>query len=297
MYGFQDLASQQQQRFWVFTPTGTIATSVFQTWRKPPGISFVHIIAVGGGAGGASGLGTNSGGTLAGGGGGGSGSVTNVFLPAYLVPDILYIAPGRGGPGGVPTTSTTVRNVGTAGQGTFIGYHPVTSAGYTLCFANGGNPGNSAGTGGTTSATNTLSLPAAQIGLRSYYTAQAGGTGTINLNTSNIAAVHRITGGVGGWGAPGFNTGPTLIMAGDSSLQTYNAYLSNTDTSPGPGGIVDLVNFVFGSGLPARAQTTVSAQASGNSYYGCGGAGGASGNPNSGAGGRGGDGFVIITCG
>lgn len=296
MYGFQHLASQQQQRFWLYTSKGV--TNGFQTWSKPPGISFVHIITVAGGGGGASGLGTNTGGNLAGGGGGGSSSTTNVFLPAYLVPDILHINVGPGGAGGAPTTSTTTRNAGIGGNGTYVGYYPNQGAGYTICFANAGNAANTAGTAGTGgAATTTTALPNSQIGLRTYVAGQNGGTGTVNLNTSNIGAVHRITGGVGGWGAPGFNTGPTLIMAGDSSLQTYNAYVSNTDTTLGQGGIVDLVNFIFGSGLPARPLSAASAQASGNSYYGCGGPGGASGNPNSGAGGRGGDGFVIITCG
>jgi hypothetical protein len=295
MQGFQDLASQQQQRFWVYTSKGV--NNVCQTWSKPPGISFVHIIAVGGGGAGASGLGTNTGGNLSGGGGGGSGAVTNVFLPAYLVPDILHIAVGIGSAGGLPTTSTTTRNSGAGGTITYVGYYPNIGAGYTLCLANGGGAASTAGGGGAAgTAASTTSMPNAQIGLRNYYAGQAGGTGTNSVNTSNIAAIHRITGGVGGWGG-GSNLGPTLVLVGDSSLQTYNAYFSNTDTSPGPGGIVDLLNFVFGSGLPARPSSVASAQASGNSYYGCGGPGGACGNPNSGAGGRGGDGFVIITCG
>jgi hypothetical protein len=293
MQGFLDLASQQQQRFWVYTSKGV--SNSFQTWSKPPGISFVHIITIGAGAGGSSGLGTNtSAGSLAGGGGGGSGGMTSTFLPAHLVPDILHISIGLGGAGGVPTTSTTVRNTGAAGGGTSVGYYPNQGAGYTLCAANGGNAGNTGGLGGAGgTALGTSNLPISQIGLRNYLVGQSGTQGTISSGATSLTAVYRITGGMGAWG--GTTIGPTFSPGSEYSLLTY---LPPADpTLPGAGGMGDLLKFVFTTGMPPRSTTGSSSPEAGNSAFGCGGPGGASGNPNSGAGGRGGDGLVIITCG
>jgi hypothetical protein len=286
MYGFQDLASQQQQRFWVYT--GNKVSNGYQTWLKPPGINFVHIFCIGGGGGGSSGLG--SGGAV-GGSGGGSGGMTNVFLPSFLVPDTLFINVGLGGAGGASTTSSTTRNNGTAGTITYVSYHPTQGAGYSLCFANNGNGGSATGGsgGGAASSTN---MPISQVGLRTYQAGQNGIGGTGGSGTSNLTAIYRITGGIGAWGAGG--AGPTLGPPGDYGPITY---APSDATQPGGGGINDLIKFIFTTGLPARSSTVASAQNSGNSGYGCGGPGGAGGNPNSGAGGRGGDGLVIITCG
>ncbi len=293
MYGFQNLPSQQQQRFWVYTSKGV--SNAFQTWSKPSGISFVHIITIGAGAGGSSGLGTNTtAGSLGGGGGGGSGGMTDVFLPAYLVPDVLYINVGLGGAGGTPTTSTSVRNTGIAGGGTYVGYYPIQGNSYNICFANGGNPGNTAGTGGGSgNAATTAQLPISQIGLRNYIVGQNGTLGTIAAGGSSLTAIYRITGGMGAWG--GGTIGPTFSPGSEYSLLSY---LPQSDTTlPGAGGMSDLLKFIFTTGMPPRSTTGSSSPAAGDSAFGCGGPGGASGNPDSGAGGRGGDGLVIITCG
>jgi hypothetical protein len=292
MNGFQDLPSQQQQRFWVYTSKGV--SNAFQTWSKPPGISFVHIITIGAGAGGSSGLGTNTtAGSLGGGGGGGSGGMTSVFLPAYLVPDILHINVGLGGSGGATTTSTTVRGTGVAGGATYVGYYPNQGAGYTLCVANAGAAGNSAGTGGGGGPIMvSTNMPVSQFGLRTYVVGQNGTQGTISSGVGSLTAVYRITGGMGAWG--GGTIGPTFSPPADYALTTY---LPQTDpTLPGAGGMSDLLKFIFTTGMPPRSTTGSSSPEAGNSAFGCGGPGGASGNPNSGAGGRGGDGLVIITC-
>ena len=219
--------------------------------------------------------------------------MTNTFLPAYLIPDTLYVNVGIGGAGGASTTSSTVRNIGTAGTATYVSFYPVQSSGYTICFANGGSVGSSAGTGGTAATVaSSTTLPNSQFGLRTYLTAQGGSGGSTGGAASNLTAGYRITGGIGAWGAG--NTGPNFFPAAEFSLVTYTP----TDaTQPGGGGFNDLVKFIFTTGLPARSSTVASAQNSGNSGYGCGGPGGAGGNPNSGAGGNGGDGLVIITCG
>ena len=116
MNGFQHLPSQQDQRFWVYTAKNV--SNSYWTWLKPPGISFIHIIAIGAGGGGSSSAIWQTGVARVGGGGGGSGGMTSTFLPAYLVPDTLYINVGIGGAGGA-STNTTTPNAGLAGTATY----------------------------------------------------------------------------------------------------------------------------------------------------------------------------------
>lgn len=221
MNGFQHLPSQQDQRFWVYTGDGVSRGaglgSAYQTWIKPPGISFVHIIAIGA-AGGGSGAYIYQAGTAArGGSGGGSGAMTSAFLPAYLVPDILYISVAVGGNGGAASTSTSA-NVGSNGIGaTYVAFHPVDTVGYALCIANTGNAGTvpaggSGAIGGTAGANvSSTSLPTSQIGLRNYISGQAGGQGLAN-STTDITAIYRITGG----GAGGGNSAGGAVGVGSS---------------------------------------------------------------------------------
>ena len=70
-------------------------TSGWQTWAKPRGAAMSQMIAIGGGGGGGGGS-TNG---NNGGGGGGSSSVTRLLIPAFCLPDELYIQVGPGGPG------------------------------------------------------------------------------------------------------------------------------------------------------------------------------------------------------
>jgi len=131
MYGFQNIASQQQQRFWVYT--GNKNNTGFQTWLKPPGISFVHIITIGPGAGGSGAYPYAAGTAARGGSGGGGGAMNSVFLPSYLVPDIVYVNIGLGGQGGGSSTVTGTANAGLVGQDlTYVTFYPVKSVGYAI---------------------------------------------------------------------------------------------------------------------------------------------------------------------
>jgi hypothetical protein len=300
MYGFQDLASQQQQRFWVYT--GNKNNTGFQTWIKPPGISFVHIITIGPGAGG-SGTYPYSAGTAArGGSGGGSGAMNSVFLPAYLIPDIIYINVGLGGTGGGSSTVIGTANAGTAGQDlTYVTFYPVKSTGYAVCIASPGGAGTvpAAGAGaigGNAGATaNSTFFPVSQIGLRNYIPGQAGSTGQQN-SAGSLTAIYRVTGGAGGSGNTAGNitgNGGGISAVGEYTLQTIAASPAGTNGSQ----LNDLVKFIFGGGTGAASSTTISGSNGGSGGYGCGGGGGGVGPGLGGAGGAGGDGLVIITCG
>jgi len=302
MYGFQDLASQQQQRFWVYT--GNKNNTGFQTWIKPPGISFVHIITIGPGGGGSSTFPLVLGTANRGGGGGGGGSMNSVFLPAFLVPDRVYVNVGLGGLGGASSSVANTANIGTAGQDlTYVTFHPVKSAGYALCNASpggaaavpvgGGGGGAQGGAAGAT-ATSTF-FPNSQIGLRNYQGGQAGGAGANGAATS-VTGVTRITGGGGGAGNTGANVvgaGASILPVGEYTLQTIASSPAGTNGSQ----LNDLLKFVFSGGTGAASSTTISGSDGGNGGYGCGGGGGGLGPGLGGAGGKGGDGLVIITCG
>ena len=74
-------------------------------WNKPRGISSILITAIGGGGGGGGGFSAASGSNKAGGGGGGSGSISRLYLPAFVIPDVLEITVGAGGSGGATTVA------------------------------------------------------------------------------------------------------------------------------------------------------------------------------------------------
>ena len=301
MYGFQDLAFQQQQRFWVYT--GNKNNTGFQTWLKPPGISFVHIITIGPGAGG-SGTYPYSAGTAArGGSGGGGGSMNSVLLPAFLIPDTIYINVGLGGTGGGSSTVIGTANAGTAGQDlTYVTFHPVKTVAYAFCIASPGGVGSvptsggGGASGGNAGATaGSTFFPVSQIGLRNYIGGQAGQQGVAG-NATAVTAIYRITGGGGGAGNSAANvigSGSSINSVGEYSLQTIASSPAGTNGSQ----LIDLVKFIFGGGTGASSSTTISGSNGGSGGYGCGGGGGSVGPGLGGAGGAGGDGLVIITCG
>jgi hypothetical protein len=301
MYGFQDLASQQQQRFWVYT--GTTSGS-FQTWQKPPGISFVQIICVGAGGGGGGGGSINSS-LIVGATGGGSGGITSTYLPSYNVPDTLFVLPGYGGNGGrggesgsiIPGGSVASQGtLGTAGTPSYVCYYPNTGPGYVLNTANGGgggwptNNGNQSVAGGAAIAS--TAYPTSQFGLRNPiaghgYLASAGAS-------ANVRALYRVTAGGGGRNSfplSAFGINP----AGQMALLTIAG--GATLGAPGNNGYFDFVKFVGYGGTSGYHSGTQNAAESGQGGYGCGGGAGARGNPTGSNGGRGGDGLVIITCG
>jgi len=299
MYGFQNLASQQQQRFWVYT--GNKNTSGFQTWIKPPGISFIHIIAIGAGGGGAGAFPFSAGSAARGGGGGGGGSMNSTFLPAYLVPDTLYVNIGIGGAGGAASTVVGTANVGSTGNSTYVGFYPIQTAAYTLCMANpgsgGGAPtaGGGGGGGGNPGATATSTFfPTSQVGLRTYTGGQTGGQAVTNGAATAITAEKRVTSGGGGSG----NSVGNVIGTGASiNVASLIAAIAASPAGTNGSQFTDLINFIFSGGTGASSSTTISGSNGGSGGYGCGGGGGGVGPGRGGAGGAGGDGLVIITCG
>ena len=155
-----DIPSATKADVQKFGANSVTAGSSWHTWRKPRGISFIHILLFGGGGGGGGGF-VGAAGAAGGGGGGGSSAQTNILFPAWAIPDVLYISVGVGGAG---STGSTV--AGSNGIVSYISIDPSTTANNLLAIASaggGGGAGTAAaggalGTAGAASAVNAAPL-------------------------------------------------------------------------------------------------------------------------------------------
>lgn len=283
------IPSQQLQTY-TFYSTGN-----FQTWNKPRNAKFIEIFCLGGGAGGATalaGVGNASGGV-----GGASGGIVRGIIPAFLLPDTLYILVGNGGAG-----STTNSATGGSGGISYIGLQPSTSEQTLICKSSTTVPNSSTGAPSISivalSAFGNLGLLTAITGVG----ASAGGVSTPTSGGSQGAlATNLTTGGAGGGGktASAFAEGGNITSA--SAILTTQVSGGVTDAQNGDNGYGTLIPFcgTGGAGGAGRLGTTGQGGNGGNGWYGCGG-GGAGANANNptstnGKGGNGGDGLVIIT--
>lgn len=85
------------------------------TYKKPKNAKFICIYGAGGGAGGGGGSTANTGTATGGGGAGGGGGLGYLFVPAYQLPNTLYIRPGDGGAGGLGLVNAGSGTGGTNG--------------------------------------------------------------------------------------------------------------------------------------------------------------------------------------
>jgi len=300
MNGNLHIPDSSLSKTYVFTSTD----AVYRTWTKPPGISFVHIIAIGGGGGGAGGGRWSAGTARIGGGGGGSAGFSVVCFPSILVPDTLYIRVGVGGAGGAG--ATTLNSNGTAGrlaQPTYVAFYPAITAPYVLVIANAGGGGGGTGIGGSSAAIATAAnMPISHTGMRTLYTGVGGGTS----NTSADIALFGATNAARFYsGAAGAGISAAAPLAGGyvgGGLNGAFEYISRTIPGgavgqPGTNGVYDLTRFVFTGGAGGGSSAVTAGGAGGKGGIGSGGGGGGAGSSGGGRGGDGGDGLVIITCG
>jgi hypothetical protein len=291
----------------VFYFIGTGTTS-WQTWIKPPNCKFVNFFLVGGGAGGQGGA-INAASTRSGGAGGGSAAFSYITVPAFTLPDILYIQVGGGGQGGASGGSQ-----GGVGGLSYVCSIPDTTTTYNILMKSG-----TAGAGTSTSATaGTIIVAAdillAEVGLISAYAGQAGGAGgsSSNAATNVTPSGKPFTGGAGGAGCSSVGTlGTSASVLGILDFPTIsggtNTSSAGATANPGNNGYATRENFIGpnfrtpmyftgGAGGGAASSTTGIGGKGGDGAFGCGGGGGgAGGNSTAGVGGRGGDGFVIVT--
>jgi hypothetical protein len=230
-----------------------------------------------------------------------------------VLPDVLYIAVGRGGAGGASITAADSITGMSGSNGTFsiVNIATTNNSIYTVCFANGGlgasgttNVGtNTAGTGAVIAAQSSANLS----GLGQFF-ALAGQTGATGPTGNPTALSYPTTGLLlsgGGCGGGGQNnvggsiTTPTQSLF--SLIPTRNGGNLGSIAGPGADGlsISQPLMSIGGCGGGSSNSTTPglgSGGRGGDGGLGCGGGGGGAGptTTGSGAGGRGGDGLVII---
>lgn len=305
----QDLTTRQTITKWsIFTPIEVGGTGNVQSWQKPFGCSWVYVLLIGAGGGG--GMPTNGARTTAA-GGGGSGAISRILVPAWAIPDTLYINVVRGGAGAI------IGGNGTSAGDSFVTVTRDTgSVSSRLLFADGGG-GGSGGTGTAGGVAGVVmgntDTVHATFGVWQSIAGQAGANGSASAGgaVSNITwgANGAFTCGGGGGGCGTANgggiSGATAIgvpsrtggaantgNAGDFGFKV-NCPLSTTFI----GSILPPLLFTGGAGGGGRNVASTTAGAGGVGAYGCGGGGGGSGtlaSNTSGNGGNGGDAICFI---
>ena len=277
------------------------------TWRKRPGISMVYMLVHGGAGGGGNGA-VGAAGSAAGGGGGGSAGQSVLQIPAFLLPDVLYVQVGAGGASVTAGGATKVMAI----QGA------VTFEVYML--ANGGFAGNSA-SGATAGA---FASGASNAAIGSYHfgglgvaltlggnSGQGGGTTGAGTSIAGLNGGTYLSGGAGGGGVPAAGNGGNGGDVSPNATLIFPSIIggagSGTVTVPGlpgasgRGGMRFKIPMNFGgSGGGASMSAAVGAGlfggngGDGGQGSGGGGGGGCITTGVAGVGGRGGDGQVLI---
>lgn len=291
-----------------FKGNSVVAGVTWQTWTKPRGVTMCHIFLLGQGGGGGTGvIGANS--VSAGGGGGGSGGQTSVTIPAFMLPDTLFISTGATASGN--------------GAASYVSISPNTTANHTVAIANGGGGGGnaSAGTGGAAgSAGSIATVGTMPLGWSFANLALAGQAGIIGGAAVAGGALTLpvtgllVTGGTGGGGLPaaaaaGTNGGAFTVPAAPSQFPPQiGGQGSATATNPadnGSNGWTGMNKLLYSYGGTGGASTHGTAtggglvQSSGGvGGYGCGsgGMGGALTGSAAGIVSRGGLGYCLIIC-
>ena len=290
------------------TPGGVFTlSSQWQTWRKPRGVKNVYMLGVGGGSSGT--VGANTAATNAGGQGGGSGGQTCVWIPAFFVPDVLYIQCGAGGRH--PTTLVSLQ-LQQGGGPTYVAIEPSSTltANMTVLLANGGPSGV---TNGGTLAT-IAGMPLAARGSYTFFAGQAGtaggaaGAGSGGNQTFPVSGIMVMggSGGGGGGSATGGIGGALSVPLGapynDFFLFTYPGGTAASGATPAGAGFSGPVmkNFIMnyggmgGGGASNTSGGQAGAGGNGAPGSGGGGSGGATDITTLARPGNGGDGFVIV---
>lgn len=272
------------------------ATGNWQTFTKPRNAKFIQIFCLGGGGGGAApNAGTNPNGAA----GGGAGGIVRGIIPAFLLPDTLYILVGKGGIGGKINSAA-----GSTGGISYISLDGTTTEQTLICKSStAGAVGGGVGTitiGGPAATISVPSLSAfGNLALLTAVAGVAGSTGGTNTPTSGSSqtalATNIVTGGAGGAGKQSLLLAPGGNINSGSVLLTSTVLGGQTDGANGANGYGTLSPFC-GTGGAGGGSSVAKGGNGGNGFYGCGGGGaGGSATGNVSLGGDGGDGLVIIT--
>lgn len=280
----------------VFNATG----GTFQLWQRPKGKSMCMMIVIGSGSGGGAGFTGLTATVRGGGGGGGSGAIARVTIPIFALPDMLYVQVGRGGQGGLSSTSN-----GSAGERSFVSLAPNTTAANLVmasgaAAASGGTAGSVAGSaaaGGAETISTILICINAMMGITQFIAGKIGSVGGVvgggNGSSNTLQISHFLNGGGGGGTTPAANTdflGGTQLTAG--IFPTLSSPIAGSALNSS-GGMLIQRPFISYGGVGGITGGAGQAGKGGDGALGSGGGGGGGG-ITFGQGGRGGDGLVLI---
>jgi hypothetical protein len=286
-------------RSWRYAANGA---GIFQSWRRPRGVTMMHIMCVGSGGGGGGG-GTGFSGAGAGAGGGG-GAITRLTIPTFLLPPILYVSVAIGGTAGSGT--------GGSGATSLVSVAPSSVVTNVVCVsgnvnATGGTAGSGAtpGTGGTGGSVAALTLmPLGGLGSAMFVAGQTGSSGSAT-NAATISVSMPVTGILCMGGAAGASALATAadVAGGGVTGVALTYLLEQQPPAPVAGANVGESGYNItkpfwtfscaGGGTSVGGVGANGGSANQNSY-GCGGGGGGGGSVSAGLGGAGGGGLVAI---
>ena len=272
------------------SPTVGITTTSWRTWEKPRGISMIHITCFGAGQGGGGGNSVNQ----QGGNGGASGGQTTLLIPAHVLPDVLYVSPGRGGAGQTVFGTTN----GPAGTASYVSIAPSTDAIYTACYANGG--GTTSNTGGAI-ASQTLALMSS-LGQFFALAGQSGASSDSSVTYPTTGLLVSAGAGGGRGGSLGSAVGGSITAPTQSSIRFFSNVPGGAQgANDGSNGISLFQPLLSTGGAGGGGQGNSASGLCGNGGNGGfgsggGGAGNAGGTLGGKVSGKGGDGLVIIQC-
>jgi hypothetical protein len=305
MLDYLHLPKQQNGNIDYFPGISDADGAEWIAWEKPTGTHMIRITCIAGGGGGGSGFSNNTTTNRGGGGGGGSSAISIVTIPAYVLPDILYISSGIGGAGGEANPATA--NLGSNGIRSYVCIAPDTLTSYRVCYADSGKAGTTVPTsvpaGGTAGSGGTIAtivdMPLACYGIRNFI---GGNVGTAGGSTSAaIGPAYPITGLLlsgGSGGSGGENVATTSINAPTQTV--YNIFSPLTSvTGSGSNGepgreIYQPLLATGGCGAAANFTTGAGGAGGAGGFGSGGGGGGAGGAAAAGGGGKGGNGLVVI---
>jgi hypothetical protein len=306
MLDYVNLPKQQGGNIDYFPGVSNTDGGSWVAWEKPMGINMVRITCIAGGGGGGSGFSSATNTTRGGGGAGGSSAISIVTIPAYVLPDLLYISSGIGGAGGAENPATA--NLGNNGIRSYVCIAQDIGVIYRVCYTDSGKAGTTppdgvptggtGGNGGTVATVTDMLL--ASYGISNFIGGQAGAPGAASIVTPALLTYPTtgllLSGGSGG--GSGQSISPSTITAPTQTV--YNIFSTLTSpsgsTRPGQSGREIYQPLLSTGGTGGTGSTSAAAGGSaGAGAFGSGGGGGGGG-PSAGAGGggKGGDGLVII---
>lgn len=288
----------------IFNTVNSLATPLpYNTWNKPKGAVFVYIHLIGAGGGGGNGFSRTAGSAGGGGGGGGTAGFHTALIPAWLLPDVLYVNPGAGGA------------AASGGNNTWVQFHPAASVTTLVVLTVQGAGGGATGASTGAAAGGTIGTQVVGLGgnLAAVTLAKAGTAGGAGGNATGAAGANGTTWlqssstgpGSGGGGATTTDFAGGSVPLGNNVSWGQNGVYSSTNYraagaaggGAGQDGLIACYNGaipMMGSGASGGgSNNTGTGGAGGNATIGGGGGGGGAG-VTGGAGGRGGNGLIYI---